>query len=716
MAMVSTLPFTFRAAAALLALLAPWAAAGAGAQTWVPVGPPGGDVRSLAADPSDPQRLFLGTADGVLYRSEDAGLNWTRLTPGFPLRGRSLDDIVVDPRGSVLVGFWEVDGSGGGVARSIDGGRTFSLLSGIEGHSVRALAQAPTDPATLVVGTLSGVYRSRDGGRSWRRISPEGHPDLRNVGSVAIDHTDPETIYIGTWHLPWKTSDGGRTWAPIATGMIDDSDVMTMTIDRRDPRLVYATACSGIYRSADAAGRWTRIRGIPSSSRRTRSFAQSADNPDVLFAGTTEGVWSSEDGGTNWRQLTRKDVIVNAVLALPGHLLLAGTDGAGVLRSTDSGRTWAASNRGFSERFVSRVAFDPEGGRVLVGVWGDRKHGGVFWASRPEGTWAKLGPGLEGREVLALAVAGSTVVAGTDDGIYMWPGPPEAAPAPAPPARTRPVAAPRRPPLRAQDPADTGMRSYTPSEPRPGLWTVGNTADSDEPGGARRPWKRLRAVAGAVDPHPRVTDVVALPGPDAITIVAATSHGMLRSIDGGQTWRQPTLGTPAQVSALASSPSRPGLLLAATALGFFLSRDGGDRWSQVSPGVEGLEARSLAFLPSDDSVVFATTRRGLFRSLDHGRTWARCTGGVPFTDITGLAVHPDGRTLYATEFGVGGIFRSRDGGESWSRLPADGLMTERAWTIALDPKVPERVLVASPSGGLHLMVESSTGSAAAGSR
>jgi photosystem II stability/assembly factor-like uncharacterized protein len=259
------------------------------------------------------------------------------------------------------------------------------------------------------------------------------------------------------------------------------------------------------------------------------------------------------------------------------------------------------------------------------------------------------------------------------------------------------------------------MTSYTPRRPKPSLWSE-DPVENTPAGEGRRPWKRLRAVAGSVDLHPRVTDLVALAGTEGITIVAATSQGLLRSADGGRTWRQPTLGMPAQVTALASSASRPGVLLAATALGFFLSRDAGDRWTQVSPGVEGLEPRSLAFLPGDDSVVFATTRRGLFRSLDHGRTWARCTGGVPFTDITGLAVHPDGRTLYATEFGVGGIFRSRDGGESWSRLPSDGLMTERAWTVALDPRVPERVLIASPSGGLHLLVESSTGGAAAGSK
>src|SRR5256885_1935443 len=105
-------------------LLTPAAARAA----WVSVGPPGGDVRSLAYDPREPSVVYLGTADGVLYRSDDAGDHWRRLEPGFPQRGQSLDEIAVDARGRVWVAFWELGGPGGGVARSEDGGRTFNLL------------------------------------------------------------------------------------------------------------------------------------------------------------------------------------------------------------------------------------------------------------------------------------------------------------------------------------------------------------------------------------------------------------------------------------------------------------------------------------------------------------------------------------------------------------------------------------------------------------
>jgi photosystem II stability/assembly factor-like uncharacterized protein len=594
--------------------------------------------------------MYLGTSDGVLYRSDDAGARWQRMSPGFPKRGYSLDDIVVDPRGVVYVGFWEVAGSGGGVAQSADGGKTFTLLPGIDGQAVRGLTLAPSNPNLLVAGTIAGVFASYDRGRTWQRLTPEGHPDLRNVGSVAVDPVDPMVIYAGTWHLPWKSTDGGRSWASISTGMIDDSDVMTLTVDRANTQNVFATACSGIYRSTDAAAKWTKVRGIPSSSRRTRAFAQSPDNRNLLLAGTVEGLWMSEDGGLTWRLATQKELVVNAIVALPGGVIVLGTDGAGVVRSADGGLTWVASNAGFSERFVSRMIFDRVGRRVLAGIWGDRAHGGVYAAPSPRGPWTRFGTGLAGREVLSLALIGSEVLAGTDDGIFLSAGP-------------------------------TGA------------------------------WERLTTVVGGADVHPRVAEVIAT---SIQTVIAATSKGLLRTADGGRSWQRLPLGMSDRITALAVSPDDPALLVAATALGIYRSTDGGDSWTQVSGGFGDIQAHAIAFVPSNDRVLFAATGKGLYRSDDRGATWARSTGGIPWTDITGLAVHPDGRTVYASDFTWGGIFRSTDGGARWERMPAEGLVSDRAWTLAVDPSAADRVLAASPTGGVHLLVPPAPSATAAG--
>ena len=617
-------------------LLAP-ASVGFAAEAWVSLGPPGGDVRSLAADPRDARVLYLGTADGVVYRSDDAGLRWQRLEPGFPQRGMSLDDMVVGPEGTLYVAYWEVNGPGGGVARSADGGRHFTVL--LDGQGVRALTLAPSDSRVLVAGTPGGLFRSEDAGLTWRRVSPEGHAEIRNVNSVAVDPRDSRIVYAGTWHLPWKTTDAGASWRPVHTGMIDDSDVMTLNLDRRDPDVVFATACSGIYRSGNAGALWSRIRGIPSSSRRTRAFAQDPARPERLYAGTTEGLWASDDGSLTWQILTRKDLVINAVLPLSGGVVLVGSDGAGVLKSTDRGRTFTAANEGFSTRFVSQVVVDADSGRAYAGIRHDRQHGGVFTAPRPDGPWVALGTGLEGREVLSLAEAGrvedQVVLAGTDDGLFLYA-------------------------------AHCGF------------------------------WRRLPTVVGGLETHPRVTHLAAA---SPLFVAAATPTGLLVSRDGGESWVLQTLGLAADATAVAFSDRAPFILVAATALGVFRSDDLGRTFVQVSNGVAGASVAGLAFLPGDPRVLFATTPIGLLRSADTGQTWARYGSGLPFSDITGLAFASDGRTVFACDFQQGGLYRSGDGGLSWSPLPTEGLSGDRVWALAQGRE--GRLLAATAGGGLR---------------
>jgi len=195
-------------------------------------------------------------------------------------------------------------------------------------------------------------------------------------------------------------------------------------------------------------------------------------------------------------------------------------------------------------------------------------------------------------------------------------------------------------------------------------------------------------------------------------LLAATSKGVIESPDEGWTWTQPKLGRADEVLGLAVSPDDLDLVVAATPSGFFRSKDRGDTWMLVSPRLPGVTPHALTVMPSDDRVLFATTTGGLFRSDDQGFTWRRVTGGVPRSDLTGIAVHPDGRTIYVSDFNWGGIYRSVDGGRAWERMSTGDLPSDRVWTLGLDPEAPERVL-ASSAGGLHLLVPTSHAKGAA---
>ncbi len=207
------------------------------AQTWRQVGPPGGTVISLEADAHNIKKMYLGTSDGHVFFSNDEGAHWQLLSRIGAGQDDVITHILVDPRDSnrLYASTWSLYSGGGGVYRSDDAGHTWKVV-GLEHETVRALAQAPTNPKILLAGSLTGVYRSMDDGDTWTLITPAKHEDLRNFDSVAFDPRDENVIYAGTYHLPWKTTNGGKDWFPIQKGMIDDSDVMSIVVDPTNPR------------------------------------------------------------------------------------------------------------------------------------------------------------------------------------------------------------------------------------------------------------------------------------------------------------------------------------------------------------------------------------------------------------------------------------------------------------------------------------------------
>ena len=114
----------------------------ASAQSWRPLGPPGGDARTLAVDPSHPQSVYLGTTDGHIFASRDVGAHWQRLGSASMAPNAVITSIVIDPRDSatLFASVWtpEPDGEGGGIYASHDSGSTWSE-SGLAGHGLRAL-------------------------------------------------------------------------------------------------------------------------------------------------------------------------------------------------------------------------------------------------------------------------------------------------------------------------------------------------------------------------------------------------------------------------------------------------------------------------------------------------------------------------------------------------------------------------------------------------
>ena len=585
---------------------------------WRPVGPFGGDARSLVADPSDPNRMFLGPSTGQVYVTRDAGRQWTRLAGLEAPSNWVVDHLAIDPAAPQVVyaAMWSLGSGGGGVFKTTDGGRTWRTLEGMQGQSVRALALAPSRSQSLVAGTLEGVFRSADAGEHWQRISPLGHAELHSVESVAIDPRDPQILYAGTWHLPWKTTDGGAHWTSIKQGMIDDSDVFSIAIHPARPERIYATACTGIYRSDNAGANWKKIQGIPNSSRRTHTLALDPRDPEVLYAGTTEGLWRTPDGGTSWNRITAHTWVINDIYLdpqQPGHFLIA-MDRAGVMESWDGGSTFREANRGYAQRQISRIVTDPsDPERFYVALLHDKEFGGVFTSSTRGATWQQLSAGLEGHDVLSLLVVkepGWRLLAGTTEGVF----------------------------------------EYSPEHP---VWR--NLSQWPAP-----------SSSGNGSTGPAIRDLFQRSAQDLI--YAATSEGIFESGD-GRGWRKLPLNPSGNgLYAVASFGEQNQNLLAATSVGLLLSHDAGRNWNEIwLNGERSIRVNEMAPNPARPSEVFAATGAGLFRSVDGGLSWSRSGRGLPASslyDVHVSAVDPK-QILVA---GRSGAFHSLDGGAWYSRL------------------------------------------------
>ncbi len=483
------------------------------AATWLPFGPDGGDARSFAVDPHDHSHLYLGTLTGWIYESWNGGGDWKRLASVGKRDNLALDSIVVDSGNSkrILVGAWILGSSEGGLYISNDGGLTWESDADMRGQSIRSLAAAPSDPKTLVAGTLTGVYRSTDGGGHWQMISPAGSQEIHEVESVAIDPANPQIIYAGTWHLPWKTTDGGEHWTNIKQGVIDDSDVFSIIVDPKDPSVVYASACSGIYKSQNGGEKFQKVQGIPSTARRTRVLMQDPQNLNIVFAGTTEGLFRTGDSGATWIRTTGPELIVNDVYVDPTNTnrILLATDRGGVLASNDGGYSFLPANNGFSARQITSYIGDAaQPATIYVGVVNDKAWGGVFVSDNGGLSWSQKSAGLNGQDVFSLGQASDgTVLAGTGHGIYRLQGE---------------------------------------------LWgRVNNVSFSEhqspQPEGEKKP---AVSAKPAVRPH-RVVPRKAVEAPPGYTfdanvnaiaragdtLYAATSEGLLRSVTAGESWK-----------------------------------------------------------------------------------------------------------------------------------------------------------------------------------
>ena len=662
---------------------------------WRMVGPArGGRVTTVTGVDQDPFTFYMGSTGGGVWKTTDAGANWTNVTDGqLPVGSIGDLDVANSDPNVVYVGTGSDDirsnvSIGKGVWKSTDAGRTWQQIGLADVGSIGGLEIHPTDPNVAFVAAIGdpfrptnarGLYRTRNGGASWQRVLYVS--DSTGAVDVEFHPTNPQVVYAAMWRgerKPWtiisgareggiyKSVDGGSTWTKLGgglpTGLIGKANI---AVSRAMPDRVYvlieAKPGMGLYRSDDAGATFTLVSDNPQLSTRPFYYTTlNADptNGDVVYAGA-EGYFKSVDGGRTWRTFAVPHGDNHDLWVHPsnGQVLIQANDG-GANVSLNGGRTWSTQyNQPTAE--IYQVYVDNQFPYRLYGAQQDNST--LIVPSRPVESgglddpiqgW-RTGPGCETGPIMPHPVNPDTVY-GSCKGQF----------------------------------SRMSLRTGQEKQYWVGAQSLYGNAAKD------LIYRFQRVSPMEVSPHdPRV--------------IYYGSQYVHRTRDEGVTWEvmSPDLtwnpadkrdvysGGPITVDntgeeffstlyAIRESPRERGVIWTGANDGpFAVTRDDGRTWKTVTPSGLALGGRVQNIEPSPHragSAFYTVLRYQLgdfapyvYRTDDYGATWTRLTdgrNGIPADEPVRVVREDPEREglLYAgTEFGA---YVSFDGGTSWRSL------------------------------------------------
>jgi photosystem II stability/assembly factor-like uncharacterized protein len=308
-------------------------------RTWTPIfdDQPTGSVGAVAVSASNPDIIYVGSGEGMqrpdltvgdgIYRSDDAGATWTHLG----LRdGQQIPQIIVDPDNPerlfvAVLGHPYGANEERGVFRSTDGGRSFAKVL-YRGPDIGAAEVAfdPTDPQVIYAvlweqrqgpwenavfrGPGSGLFKSIDGGDTWRQIGgglPTGEEGLGRIG-IGIAPSLPNRMYaiVGSptdMGGMYRSDDAGESWRRVQTDPRiwgRDGDFNEVKVDPTDPDVVYAANVVA-WKSTDAGETFEAFRGAPGGDDYQRIWIDPT-NPRVIAMAADQGTVITVNGGESW--------------------------------------------------------------------------------------------------------------------------------------------------------------------------------------------------------------------------------------------------------------------------------------------------------------------------------------------------------------------------------------------------------------------------------
>jgi photosystem II stability/assembly factor-like uncharacterized protein len=622
-----------------------------------------------------------------VWRTTDGGASWQNLTDKYFKTG-SVGAITVAPSDAnvIYVGMGEAPirgnvSHGDGVYRSTDRGRTWTNVGLEQTRQIARIVVHPNDPNLVYVAAQGhvwgpnqerGVYRSRDGGRSWEQVL---YVDpVTGCSDIAMDPSNPRILFAGMWQVrryPWELVSGGPG--------------------------------GGLYRSTDGGDTWTKLgEGLPEGVVGKVGVAVSAARPDRVFAmveAEKGGLFRSEDGGEKWtlvnndNRLRQRSWYYSEVVADPSNADGVYVLNVELLRSTDGGVSFAPVRIEHGD--THDLWIDPDDPQHLI--LGD--DGGASVSQNGGRTWSTL---------LNQATGQFYRVATDDRDPYWVYGAQQDNTTIAIPSRSR------RLNISANDWHDVGGCESGWIAPKPGNPDIvfagcygGSLTRYDHRTHAEReitPWPQSAIGQAAADLRFRfqwnAPTIISPHDPNTLFHASQVLH---RSRDEGQTWevvspdltrndasKQRSSGGPitkdntgvevyGTIFALAESPRQAGLLWVGSDDGLVhVSRDNGKSWQNVTPdGIpDWIQINSIEPSPHDAGTAYVAAtmykhddyRPYLYKTTDYGRSWKRIVNGIPQTAFTRVVREDQSRRGLLFAGTETGLYVSMNGGESWQRF------------------------------------------------
>ena len=673
----------------------------------------GGRSAAVTGVPGQPNLFYMGATGGGVWKTDNAGTTWKNISDGF--FGGSIGAVAVAPSDPnvIYVGGGEVTlrgnvSSGSGMYKSIDAGKTWDFIGLPESRHIPRVRIHPTNPDIVYAAVLGniykptqerGVYKSTDGGKSWRRTLFAN----ANAGAVdlVIDPNNARVLYATTWRVNrtpyslnsggegskvWKSTDAGESWTELSTnkGFAKGTlGIMGIAVSPVKADRVWAMVENkdqgGLYRSEDGGATWSKINDERKLRQRawyyTRLYADTQD-ADGLYVLNVR-YHKSTDGGKSFETANAPHGDHHDLWIAPEdnrRMIMADDGGAQV--SLDGGTSWSTYHNQPTAQYYRVTTDNSFPYRIYVAQQDNstqrvkhRSDGGSIseadWEETAGGESAHIAVDPKNNDIVYGGSYGGFLTrvnhkTGTTRGINVWPDNPMGYGAEGMKYRFQwnfPIIFSKHNP----------DKLYTFSQHVHATTNEGQSWEILSPDLTRNDPTKLVSSGGpitqdntGVEYYATIFAAAESPLKEGELWVGSDDGLVHLTQDGGATWNNITpkqMPTWAMVNSVEPSAFDPAVCyIAATSYKsgdftpyLYKTEDYGKTWTTITNGIAKEHfTRVLREDPAVKGLLYAGTENGMYVSYNDGASWEAFQNNLPIVPITDLAVK-DHSLIVATQ-------------------------------------------------------------------